>query len=87
MTLRSIVIEVGYPTFLKYDTAAHVITHGFTNVMGIRGVSSILDLGGQVVHNAVRTPPPLPDGAFYSSKIWVGNCPPCPPAKYASESY
>ena len=54
MTLRSIVIEVGYPTFLKYDLAAHVITHGFTNVMGIRGVSSILDLGGQVVHNTVK---------------------------------
>ena len=23
--------------------------------------------------------PPPPVGAFYSTKIWVGNCPPCPP--------
>ena len=24
--------------------------------------------------------PPLPGGAFYSAKILVGDCPPCPPA-------
>ena len=48
-----------------------------------RGVSSFQDLGGQVVHNAVCAPPPLPGGAFYAAKIWVGNCPPCPPATYA----
>ena len=29
--------------------------------------------------------PPPPGGAFYSTKIWVGNCPPCPPATYAPE--
>ena len=33
-----------------------------------RGVSSFLDLGGQVVHNAVRGPPPLPGSTFYSAK-------------------
>ena len=52
-----------------------------------RGVSSFLDLGGQVVHNAVRATPPLPGGAFYSAKIWVGNCPPCPPTTYAPVKY
>jgi hypothetical protein len=26
---------------------------------------------------------PLPGGAFYSAKNWVGICPPCPPATYA----
>ena len=38
-------------------------------ICNIRGLSSFLDLGGQVVHNAV----------LYSAKIWVGNCPSCPP--------
>ena len=30
----------------------------------VRGVSSFLGLGGQVVHNAVFVPPLLPGGAF-----------------------
>ena len=35
-----------------------------------------------VAHGGV--PPPL-DGAFYSTKIWMGNCPPCPPATYTPD--
>ena len=48
-----------------------------------RGLSSFLDLGGQVVHNVLCAPPPPPGGAFDSAKIWVGKCPPCPPTTYA----
>ena len=41
---------------------------------------------GWAISNAVECgTPPLAGGVFYSSKNWVGNCPPCPPASYAPD--
>ena len=46
--------------------------------MGIQGRKWLPNTGwasSNVAHGGV---PPPPGGAFYSTKIWVGNCPPCP---------
>ena len=50
----------------------YILTQGGLekSLTNFRGVSSFLDLGGQVVHNTVHGPSPLPGGAFYSAKIW-----------------
>ena len=37
---------------------------------------------GWASSNVARVPPP--GGAFYSTKIWVGNCPSCRPATFLS---
>ena len=52
-------------------------------VIRLRGVSSFLNLGGQLVMQRAAAAQRHLHGTFKSAKIWMGNCPPCPPSSYA----